>query len=90
MKKSKKVLVATLALSIVTACSASPLAMSSRQFKQTIRDIVRSTGEQNAETYPDAAVKNPTTAPADYLNNCVDYGVSFLDQIFGATGSYLG
>ncbi|MGI5978833.1 MAG: hypothetical protein ACOX66_04970 [Oscillospiraceae bacterium] len=93
MKKSKKVLVATLALSIVTACSASPLAMSSLQFKQAIKDICKSTGEayeQNAENYPENAIKNPTTAPKDYVDNCVNYGVSFLDQIFGVTNEFLG
>ena len=92
MKNTKKALVATLALSIVTACSASPLAMSTWQFKQAIKDICKTTGEayeQNAETYPDAAVENPTTAPTDYVDNCVNYGVSFLDQIFSTTDEYV-
>lgn len=90
---AKKALVATLALSVVTACSASPLAMSTWQFKNTIKDIVKNAGEQyeqNAETYPENATENPTTAPEDYLNNCIDYGTSFLDQIFGATNEYVG
>ncbi len=89
----KKALVATLALTIVTACSASPLAMSSLQYKQTIKDICKSTGEkyeQNAESYPKNAVENPTTAPKDYVDNCVTYGVDFLNQIFGTTNQYLG
>lgn len=90
---AKKTIVATLALTIVTACSASPLAMSSRQYKQTIRDICKSAGEkyeQNAEGYPENAAENPATAPKDYVDNCVTYGADFLNQIFGATNEYLG
>lgn len=90
---AKKAIVATLALTIVTACSASPLAMSTSQYKQTIKSICRDTGEkyeQNAENYPKNAVENPTTAPKDYVDNCVTYGADFLNQIFGATNEYLG
>ena len=89
----KKALVATLALTIVTACSASPLAMSTLQYKQAIKNICKSTGEayeQNAETYPEAAVKDPVNAPFNYVDNCVNYGTSFLDQVFSATNQYLG
>ena len=89
---AKKALVATLALSLVTACSASPLALSTWQYKHAIKVICRQTGEkyeQNAETYPEKAVENPTTAPTDYVNNCIDYGVSFLDQIFSTTDEYV-
>ena len=92
MKNSKKVLTAALSLTLAIGCSASSMAMSTWQYKQTIKDICRTTGEayeQNAETYPEKAIENPTTAPTDYVNNCIDYGVSFLDQIFSATDSYV-
>ena len=92
MKNTKRAIVAGLALTLVTACTASPLAMSTWQYKQAIKNICKTTGEayeQNAETYPEKAIENPTTAPTDYVNNCIDYGVSFLDQIFSTTDEYV-
>lgn len=102
MKKSmvKKMLVSALALVLVCACTAAPLAMgfdanfferAAEDYADAIEQIVEQAGddyEQNAEDFDDEAETNPA-ATGDFVENAKEIGSDFLSGIFGRTGSYL-
>lgn len=96
----KMALASALTLSIVTACTASPMAMglhtgreyekAAEAYAQSIEDLVEETGdayEEITESYPDTAVNNPA-APSQYLGSAVKLGSNFLSKMFSFTNSY--
>lgn len=101
-KVKKMLLVSALALSVVSTCSATPMAMGLRcgnsyekaaeQYARSIEDLVERTGdayEDVTESYPDNAKNNPN-APAEYLQTVVKLGNNYLSNLFGLTKSFLG
>lgn len=100
-KFGKSIVVGALALSIISACTAGPMALgfsgkqsiksAAKEYANSIEALVEATGdsyENNAESYPDNAVGNPD-APAEYVETSIDLGNGFLSGVFSLTRSFL-
>lgn len=101
-KLKKAVLVSTLALTIVAACTAGPMAVGFRggnafeiaaeEYADNIEKLVEETGkayEDATEAYPDNAKNNPN-APAEYVQTAVQLGNNYLSKLSGLTKGFLG
>ncbi len=97
MKIKKFAVVFMLALTIVSACTAAPMAAfadnsysyeaSAETYADDIEALVENTGgdyEKLTESYP----ANPD--PSGYVQTAVDFGKSFLSGFGKLTGSFLG
>lgn len=105
MKKNltKKLIAATMAVSVLAVCSSGAMAFdfghgkyikdASNTYADQIEAIVEEIGneyEANAENYPGAAVEDPEAATQAYFDTVIELGNSFLSRIFGATQDYSG
>ena len=102
MKKiGKSALVTSLALAIVTTCTAAPMAMGftsgsnyekiAEDYAQSIETMTESTGnsyEDLTEAYPDTAINNPS-APSQYLSSVTKLGNDYLSNHSGFTSKFL-
>jgi hypothetical protein len=102
MKKfGKMALVSSLALAIVTTCSAAPMAMgltsessyetAAENYAQSIETLVETTGdayENVTEEYPDSTINNPS-APSQYLGSAVKLGNNYLAKTMSLTNNFL-
>jgi|GEM_PF-2631121 len=102
MKKfGKMAFVSSLALAIVTTCTAAPMAMgftnessyetAAEKYAQSIETLVETTGdsyENVTEAYPDSAINNPS-APSQYLETVVKLGNNYLSNTMSFTNSFL-
>ena len=101
-KFGKSIVVGALALSIISACTAGPMALglsskqsiksAAKEYANSIEALVEATGdayEENAESYPDNAIGNPN-APFEYVDTSIELGSNFLSGVFGLTKSFIG
>ena len=101
-KLSKSIVVGALALSIISACTAGPMALgfsskqaiksAAKEYAQSIETLAEATGdayEENAESYPDNAIGNHN-APFEYVDTSLDLGGNFLSGVFSLTKSFIG
>jgi hypothetical protein len=97
MKIKKFAAVFMLALTVITACTAAPMAAyahnsysyedAAEAYADDIEALVENTGdayEKLTESYPE----NPN--PSAYVQTAVDYGKSFLSSLGKLTGGFLG
>ncbi|PKM73115.1 MAG: hypothetical protein CVU91_05990 [Firmicutes bacterium HGW-Firmicutes-16] len=102
MKKfGKMAFVSSLALAVVTTCTAAPMAMgltggssyetAAEKYAQSIEALVETTGdayENVTEAYPDSAINNPN-APSQYLATVVKLGNNYFAKTMSLTNNFL-